>query len=62
MSALLSFIGVEGFSCVNTGDFTPFPFGVLLAVMFIVLERYNRDLPFIGKSTGERVDFMRGRY
>lgn len=62
VAALLSFIGFEGYSCVNTGDFTPLPFGVLLAVMFIVLERYNRDLPFIGKSTGERVDFMRGRY
>jgi len=41
---LLSFIGFEGYSLVNVGNFAPLPFVVMLIVMFLVLDRNNEKL------------------
>lgn len=42
--ALIGFLGFEGYSCVNTGDFTPLPFAVLAVFIFLVLERYTKTV------------------
>ena len=57
LSVLWGFLGFEGYSCVNTGDFTPLPFALLVVMLFLVLERYNCDLPRLDE--GEGVDFVR---
>ncbi len=38
---LIAFLGFEGYSCVNTGDFSPIPFAALIVMMFVVCEKYN---------------------
>ena len=57
LCVLWGFIGFEGYSCVNTGDFTPLPFAVLAVMMFLILERYNFDVPCDKEGVG--IDFMR---
>ena len=58
LTILLSFLGFAGYSCINTGDFTPLPFGVLIVMLMLSLERYNYDLPALFKSGR---NFMRGK-
>ena len=38
---LLAFIGFEGYSCINTGSFSPLPYAVLIVFMFIICEKCN---------------------
>jgi len=40
--ALVAFFGFSGYSLVNVGYFVPLPYVVMLLVMFMVVERYNR--------------------
>ena len=39
---LFAFIGFEGYSCVNTGDFAPLPFGVLIVLIFVLCDKASR--------------------
>lgn len=39
---LLSFVGFEGYSLVNVGNFAPLPYVVIVIVMFIILDRSNQ--------------------
>ena len=36
---IFSFAGFEGYSCVNTGDFSPIPFAILIVMIFIICEK-----------------------
>ena len=60
LSVLISFLGFAAYSCINTGDFTPLPFGVLMVVLFLSLER-DLDLPASKLFSGRRMDFVRGK-
>ena len=52
---LLAFLGFEGYSCVNTGDFTPLPFAFLAVYMFLVLEKCNDDAEFMASEQKENI-------
>ena len=52
---LLGFLGFEGYSCVNTGDFTPLPFAFFAVYVFLILEKCNDDAEFMKSEQKENI-------
>ena len=38
---LFAFLGFEGYSMINTGDFAPLPFVTMLTFMFVLCSKHN---------------------
>lgn len=56
---LLSFLGFEGYSMVNVGNFAPLPYVVMVIVMFIVVDRYNNCVSCDEKLfNDEKIQFL----
>ncbi len=49
---LCGFAGFEGYSCVNTGDFSPIPFAILIVMIFSVCEKSNSATENENKEKG----------
>ena len=52
---LLGFLGFEGYSCINTGDFTPLPFAFFAVYIFLILEKCNSDSAFMAGERKENI-------
>ena len=57
MFMLFAFLGFEGYSMVNTGDFSPLPFVTMLTFMFVLCAKHNaaNDLPSLFKRKNKKV-------
>lgn len=57
MFMLFAFLGFEGYSMINTGDFSPLPFVTMLTFMFVLCAKHNaaNDLPSIFKCKNKKV-------